>query len=197
MGGTKRSIPSPSSHPKSTHTLSSQEPSLTIAAPTTPSRPRVLNHECVKSHRFLGPTHKGLDSVGLGWGPRICILTSSQMLLMLLIHEPQLRRTTLDSDGTFTTPGRTWLPFLLSDIVSQMPLPYPLHSPTIFRSSLIPKSQDQSWSQAEMAALTKVVSHHVQGIVVVQSLHHVRLFATPWTVACQLLCPWDFPGRNT
>ena len=21
--------------------------------------------------------------------------------------------------------------------------------------------------------------------------------ATPWTVACQDLCPWDFPGRNT
>ena len=24
----------------------------------------------------------------------------------------------------------------------------------------------------------------------------VRLFATLWTVAC-LLCPWDFPGKNT
>ena len=21
--------------------------------------------------------------------------------------------------------------------------------------------------------------------------------ATPWTVAHQLLCPWDFPGKNT
>ena len=20
--------------------------------------------------------------------------------------------------------------------------------------------------------------------------------ANPWTVACQFLCPWDFPGRN-
>ena len=20
---------------------------------------------------------------------------------------------------------------------------------------------------------------------------------TPWTVACRLLCPWDFPGKNT
>ena len=25
----------------------------------------------------------------------------------------------------------------------------------------------------------------------------VRLFATPWTVASRLLCPWDFPGKNT
>ena len=24
---------------------------------------------------------------------------------------------------------------------------------------------------------------------------HVRLFATPWTV--RLLCPWDFPSKNT
>ena len=26
---------------------------------------------------------------------------------------------------------------------------------------------------------------------------HVQLFVTPWTIACQLLCPWDFPGKNT
>ena len=26
---------------------------------------------------------------------------------------------------------------------------------------------------------------------------HVQLFATPWTVACRLLCPWYFPGKNT
>ena len=28
-------------------------------------------------------------------------------------------------------------------------------------------------------------------------LSRVRLFATPWTVARKLLCPWDFPGKNT
>ena len=26
---------------------------------------------------------------------------------------------------------------------------------------------------------------------------HVRLFANLWTVAARLLCPWDFPGKNT
>jgi len=26
---------------------------------------------------------------------------------------------------------------------------------------------------------------------------HVQLFATPWTVAYRLLCPWDSPGKNT
>ena len=29
---------------------------------------------------------------------------------------------------------------------------------------------------------------------VVHSLHHVRLFATPWTAACQLPCPSSSPG---
>ena len=26
---------------------------------------------------------------------------------------------------------------------------------------------------------------------------HVRLSAAPWTVPARLLCPWDFPGKNT
>ena len=30
-----------------------------------------------------------------------------------------------------------------------------------------------------------------------QSLGHVRLFATPWTVACQVLYPRNFPDKNT
>ena len=32
--------------------------------------------------------------------------------------------------------------------------------------------------------------------IVVKLLGYVWLFATPWTVA-RLLCPWDFPGKNT
>ena len=28
-------------------------------------------------------------------------------------------------------------------------------------------------------------------------LSRVLFFATPWTVARQALCPWDFPGKNT
>ena len=31
----------------------------------------------------------------------------------------------------------------------------------------------------------------------VKSLGHVRLFATPWTVAHQALYPWDSPGKIT
>ena len=45
-------------------------------------------------------------------------------------------------------------------------------------------------------------SHKITSLPVVQyndgcTFSHVRLFATPWTVACQLLCPWDFPSKNT
>ena len=28
-------------------------------------------------------------------------------------------------------------------------------------------------------------------------LSHVQLFATPWTVACRLLCQWDFQSKDT
>ena len=34
-------------------------------------------------------------------------------------------------------------------------------------------------------------------VVVVWSPSHVWLLLPPWTVACQALCPWDFPGKNT
>ena len=30
-----------------------------------------------------------------------------------------------------------------------------------------------------------------------KSLSHVQLFATPWTVVCQALCPWNSSGKNT
>ena len=33
--------------------------------------------------------------------------------------------------------------------------------------------------------------------VKVNSFSRVRLFATPWTAAHQLLRPWDFPGKST
>ena len=31
----------------------------------------------------------------------------------------------------------------------------------------------------------------------VQLVSHVQLLTTPWIVASRLLCPWDFPGKNT
>ena len=34
-------------------------------------------------------------------------------------------------------------------------------------------------------------------VVVVQPLSRDRLFMTPWTVARQTTCPWNFPGKNT
>ena len=35
------------------------------------------------------------------------------------------------------------------------------------------------------------------GVPHAQSLSHVRLFVSPWTVATRLLCWWNFPGKNT
>ena len=32
---------------------------------------------------------------------------------------------------------------------------------------------------------------------VLSPFSRVQLFVTPWTVATKLLCPWDFPGKNT
>ena len=42
---------------------------------------------------------------------------------------------------------------------------------------------------AVFAQLPPCVSVHV--------LDWMQLFATPWAVAPRLLCPWDFPGKNT
>ena len=35
------------------------------------------------------------------------------------------------------------------------------------------------------------------GSMCAQLLSHAWLFATPWTIAHQAPCPWDFPGKNT
>ena len=36
-----------------------------------------------------------------------------------------------------------------------------------------------------------------QGRYFFELLSHVQLFATLWTVAARLLCPWNSPGKNT
>ena len=41
--------------------------------------------------------------------------------------------------------------------------------------------------------MTSLILHGV----CVWVLSHVWPFVTPWTVATSLLCPWDFPGKNT
>ena len=35
------------------------------------------------------------------------------------------------------------------------------------------------------------------GAVCAKLLHSLQLYVTLWTVALQLFCPWDFPGKNT
>ena len=45
--------------------------------------------------------------------------------------------------------------------------------------------------------VTWVVLGIALGCVHAQLLTCVCFFATPWTAAPRLLCPWDFPGKNT
>ena len=40
-------------------------------------------------------------------------------------------------------------------------------------------------------------SRFLMAVCVLSRFSHVPLSATPWTVAHQLLCPWDSPGKNT
>ena len=40
--------------------------------------------------------------------------------------------------------------------------------------------------------------HHMpMHVCVISHFSRVQLFATSWTEAARLLCPWDFPSRNT
>ena len=32
---------------------------------------------------------------------------------------------------------------------------------------------------------------------VLSHFSHVQLLEIPWTIAHQVLCPWDYPGKNT
>ena len=40
-------------------------------------------------------------------------------------------------------------------------------------------------------------AHFLSICLVAQSCLTLRFFATPWTIAHQVLCPWGFPGKNT
>ena len=53
-----------------------------------------------------------------------------------------------------------------------------------------------TWYQKRQPIESSLSVHQKQGEM--KSLSRVRLFATPWTVACtRLLHPWDFLGKNT
>jgi len=58
---------------------------------------------------------------------------------------------------------------------------------------LIPSCSSSSLAFHMMYSARKLNKWKVK----VKSLSCVRLFVTPWTVAYQLLHPWDFPGKNT
>ena len=65
----------------------------------------------------------------------------------------------------------------------------------IFFEKEIANKQDKKWKEN----ITERIKEHMLGVARVLLLFTelVQLFVTPWTVAARLLCPWDFPGKNT
>ena len=49
--------------------------------------------------------------------------------------------------------------------------------------------------RAKPLTLARQENHRVP-VGMLQYFCCARLFATPWAIACQLLCPWDSPGKN-
>ena len=43
----------------------------------------------------------------------------------------------------------------------------------------------------------EVISHRQNVLLLISHSVMSDSFATPWTVAARVLCPWDFPGKNT
>ena len=86
---------------------------------------------------------------------------------------------------------RTWIGFIVTSVLSiccasiasiQMKTPRPSLSPGTGPMVMILTLRD-------VASATQLCS--------VFMLSRVQLFATSWTVACQALCPWNFPWKNT
>ena len=44
---------------------------------------------------------------------------------------------------------------------------------------------------------TQINKDRLQRCPILSRFSRIRLFASPWTVAPRLLCPWDSPGKNT
>ena len=104
-------------------------------------------------------------------------------------------------------PIKTLYSFFLSSINPYLHLIFFKHllysstCTTIWR--YIPK-----WSQVKTLLLTEQEFVVISCYMIVIRLHKVSCccdlvskllyyFTTLWTVACRLLCPWDFPGKNT
>ena len=87
---------------------------------------------------------------------------------------------------------QTWVPALQADSLLSEPPGKPIHTHT----------HTHTHTHILQLGVSEVrqtdLNHHSQllWVVVVYLLSHVGLFSTLWTVA-RLLCPWDFPGKNT
>ena len=74
------------------------------------------------------------------------------------------------------------------------------HKPSVTFHCL-PSGILTSWQDVQVPALSEKSSPQTSALTVsylgLHMLSHAQLFATPWTVTTRLLCPWEFPGKNT
>ena len=53
------------------------------------------------------------------------------------------------------------------------------------------------WKEDQANHNTPLNQSRIQSRAVLSHFGRVRLFVTAWTVVHRLLCPWDFPSKNT
>ena len=70
---------------------------------------------------------------------------------------------------------------------------------TILYYTILYKGLEHPWILVSLGVLETISPWITRNnCVCVCVFSHFQLFVTPWTVACQrLLCPWDFPSKNT
>ena len=83
------------------------------------------------------------------------------------------------------------------------PLPGDLPNPGIKPASLMSPAlagrlftSSATWEAQGLVSHVKNFGSCSTGRLSTVLLSHVQLFVTPWTVACQDLCPWNSPGKS-
>ena len=84
---------------------------------------------------------------------------------------------------------------------SQRTTALPANTITLHRPQRILTSFPQNWRDKYSDNRTKSEHLNIYYIIVCVCVCYllscVQLFATPWTIPCQILCPWNSPGKNT
>ena len=90
---------------------------------------------------------------------------------------------------------------LFSFYFSQRTTVLPTNTIALYRPQCIltsfPQNRRDKYSNNRTKSEHLNIYYTIVGACVCYSFSRVQLFATPWTVACRLLCPWNSPGKNT